>query len=468
MPKKILPFVFVASLFGLLCAPGLFSRGMFMDGLIYASVARNMANDMGSFWQPHYSALLFNHFYEHPPLAMGLQSLWFRLFGDSFLIERFYALFSYFLTGGIIIAIWKQLNLPSSKAWLPLLFWISVPNMAWACSNNMLENTMMVFTTASLLFYLKSLHKQFFLWILLSGISLSLAFLSKGFFALYLWSAPAFLWLCTKKISFPKAVTHSLALIGFTALPLLLCIWLSPDALLNLQSYFEKQVMGSIQAVQTVNSRFAILGEFCMGILPAMILGLLIWLFAKRPKPGFTKHPMAFALFCLCLAGVLPIMISLKQRGFYILTVYPFFALALGMIALPWLLQVEARWKSNKTGSLFKWITLGTFLAAVGGNLYFAQSSGRDVEKRKDIRTVLTQTGENTTIGLCPQLYTDWSLHAYFQRYGHLSLDAKTPLQYTYYLSPVNNCAVQPDNNYTAVDLPLHNYTLLKRSTEKR
>ena len=64
-------------------APSLFSDGMFADGVDNATIARNMANGLGDFWQPHHTNVIAPEFYEHPPLAFGLQSIWFRLLGDS-------------------------------------------------------------------------------------------------------------------------------------------------------------------------------------------------------------------------------------------------------------------------------------------------------------------------------------------------------------------------------------------------
>ena len=85
---KYWPYLFVAGLFGLFACNNLLTRGMFMDGLIYTSVADNMANGIGSFWHPTYTATQFPDFYEHPTLMMWLLSLWFRLCGSSWVSRR--------------------------------------------------------------------------------------------------------------------------------------------------------------------------------------------------------------------------------------------------------------------------------------------------------------------------------------------------------------------------------------------
>ena len=58
-------------------------ESMFVDGLWYASISRNLAEGYGSFWNPQFSAIIFSDFHEHPPLWFGVQSLFFQLLGDS-------------------------------------------------------------------------------------------------------------------------------------------------------------------------------------------------------------------------------------------------------------------------------------------------------------------------------------------------------------------------------------------------
>ena len=134
--------------------PALFSDGMFMDGLLYSAISKNLSNNIGSFWDLHLTETLFPHFHEHPPLAFGIQSLFFDVLGENLYTERFYSLLTFFITGLIIVLIWKKITKKDyhSIAWLPLLFWITIPIVTWSAANNMLENTMMIFTSLSVLF----------------------------------------------------------------------------------------------------------------------------------------------------------------------------------------------------------------------------------------------------------------------------------------------------------------------------
>src|SRR6056297_2471132 len=110
------------------------SVGMFMDGTIYAAISRNLADGLGSPWALHFSEGLFPVFREHPPLVFWIQSLFFRVLGDSYLTERVYDLVVVLTTAGLIIALWRRLTagrgLDSLAAywWLPLLLWWSCPS----------------------------------------------------------------------------------------------------------------------------------------------------------------------------------------------------------------------------------------------------------------------------------------------------------------------------------------------------
>ena len=62
----------MAAVFLALVSGSLTTTGMFMDGLIYGNVATNMAEGVGLFWHPIYTATHHPDLYHHPPLAMGM------------------------------------------------------------------------------------------------------------------------------------------------------------------------------------------------------------------------------------------------------------------------------------------------------------------------------------------------------------------------------------------------------------
>ncbi len=302
-------------------APSLFSEGMFMDGLIYATISRNLAEGKGTFWDLFFSETYFKHFYEHPPLAIGLESMFFSVLGNSLLVERFYSFFTFLISGFILIKIWKELVVEELKSfyWLPLLVLTTIGVVGWSMANNMLENTMMVFVLLSFYLAIKSLREEklpnMVIYLLLAGFSLFLGFLSKGFVALFPLTTLFYYGLFSKKITIIDGVKKSLiVLFGFLFSFGILFIFF-PQAIDSLSIYFHNQVENSIKNVSTVSSRFWILGSLFQQLIPAFLLLIISILITKKHKE-INVSENAKVVLSVGLSGVLPILISLKQRDF--------------------------------------------------------------------------------------------------------------------------------------------------------
>ena len=102
--------ILTLAVFAAATLPRLAQRGMFVDGVTYASIARNLSEGRGSFWSPSYTATIYPQFHEHPPFGFWLQSLWFRVLGDHLFVERAYSLAAALGTALLIALIWRRLN----------------------------------------------------------------------------------------------------------------------------------------------------------------------------------------------------------------------------------------------------------------------------------------------------------------------------------------------------------------------
>jgi 4-amino-4-deoxy-L-arabinose transferase-like glycosyltransferase len=456
------PYYLIAvAIFLALASPQLLADGMFMDGLYYATVAHNLANGLGSFWELYLTETFHNPFREHPPLAMGLQSLFFKLAGSSLYVERLYSVATFFLTGYFITRLWKLMS-PSpyqSLAWLPLLFWALTPLVPWAATNNMLENTLMIFTTASALFFIKGQLRQKWTYHLLAGLCLALAVLTKGLVGLFPLSMAFWFWVLKKEYRWPRFVKDTALLLAGTLLPFVLLFWLWPQSYQSLAGYFQKQIVGSLTQVQTVSSRFFIVGALFAQQAIALGLCLVFWLFSRKLKGRLQFNPTWFwFLILLGLAGVLPIMVSLKQRAFYILATFPFFSLALAYAFKEPVYALTLRLRSKPfilSGMAMLFLVISLFL-----NLRQINSVGRDAQEIHDVRLILQKLPPHTTVSIPPGLHGNWSLHGYFHRYGTLSLDPKNP--HPFYLARKNSTASVPVG-YQKVPLGLQAYALYQQ-----
>jgi len=463
-------FIFVLGLFLVIVGQPLFSDGMFMDGLWYATISKNLANGLGTFWYPHFTNTIFPAFHEHPPLAFGLQSLCFSIFGDGIYVERFYSLGTFFIVGLLIHFIWKEWSGSSKFSWIPLLLWVCIPTVSWTFANNMLENTMGIFLCLSVWFYLRSLKANRWFYLFVSGLMLILGALSKGFVALFPWSFPFFLWIVSRQISFRRMFTDTGMLVGCTLLPFIILLMSSTEAYDSLHRYFIQQVVGSIENVQTVENRFYILRKSFEELIPCFSILLITYFIGRNKKLDATvlKGSMkkALPLFLLALSGVAPMMISMKQRSFYISATYPFFAISLGIFIFP---IVKPLFKNLKySGKGFKIFKVTAYLFLLTGiGLSFAQRGriGRNRGVVEDVHTILKYVPEGSIIGICPKLRNEWGPHGYFNRYGGISLAPDVQRMYSFFLSKkgcINEKEIVKEYNKIPISLKVYNLYKLK------
>lgn len=457
----------VVALFLATCATELFSDGMFVDGVYYAVVAKNMAAGVGSFWQPQFSPTLHEVFHGHPPMAFALQSVFFRLFGDHMLVERCYSLLTILLTGGLTVLIWKQLTQSFRNAWWPVLLYFSTGSLAWAAANNLLENTMSVFVCLAVYLYLKRHEQGRLFWVILSGLALAFAVLTKGLVCLYIWTVPCFFWLFLRRQAYSRMLLDSFLLFGSTVLPFLLLYGFIPDARTYMQFYFDQQIVTSISQVQTVSTRFYILFEFVRIMSYPVAVVVFFVLLARTLKLKVEAGPKRARFFwffgAITACGVLPIMISLKQGGFYILTVHPLFALGMALVFLPLIEALRDRLvRSQKQQKGLKIIAFSMLLVAATIAAIQKDRIGRDKELVLASRAIISKVGAGRQLGICPEMFGMWSLHGYLARYGNVSLAADSSAIHTYYLT-YRDCQPPMPKLYFPVNWQHTEFKLYKR-----
>jgi 4-amino-4-deoxy-L-arabinose transferase-like glycosyltransferase len=460
MHSKHFPFyIFTIALFIIIVSPNLFSDGMFMDGILYAVISKNLANNVGAFWNLHLTSTLFSNFHEHPPLSFGFQSLFFKVLGNGNYVERIYSLSTFIITCFLMVKVWYSIvdeNL-RKLSWLPLLFWVITPTVTWAASNNLLENTMMIFTTLSVLFIIKSLKQNQLLYLFLAGFSLFCAFLSKGFVGLYPLSLIFWIYIFNSNYNFKWFLKNTLILLFSTLFCFLILYVFYPESIGNLIVYFNKQIVGSISSVSTVDTRFFIIIRHFTELLPVIIITAILFLFAKKSNFIIQKNNWVFILLILGFCGVLPIMISMKQRGFYILTTYPIFSIAFALYVAPFMnLLISKINISNSKFIVFKNISLVFLVSASFFMIYNVKLFGRDKEKLADVYSLVNTIPNSSTISIEHSIADDWSLHGYMHRYGEISLSHKEP--YNEYM--LVRKGFKPDTNYIKKTIILNNYDL--------
>jgi len=462
-----LPFyLFAVGVFLIIICRNIFSNGMFLDGLIYSTVSRNLSEGAGTFWNPQFTLTCISDFHEHPPLAFGLQSIFFTVLGDSRFTDRIYSLFWVLVEGLLILRLWKSLGF--KNGWIVLLLWLVTPTVFWTSYNNLLENTLTVFTTLSVICYIRNHENNKSYLLIISGLMLSLGFLTKGFVSLFPWAFPFVMWIFLRKKSFGRMAADTIIIFLGTVIPILFLITISPAAMLSLHKYIDNQVIYSIRNIVTVSSRFDILFRLLNEIAPLAVLCLIFILTGRYRKLNVVINPentrKALAFIALGLSGVLPIMISMKQSGFYILPVYPFFAVATGILLYPYTGPLLDRINyQSKSFKIFRLTGILIFSTGIFLSILFSGGYSRDEAKLKDTWSILPYLPAGSIVNIDPQMYEDWSLHGYFERFKHISLDPDRENKREYLLTKKDYYSDSLDLSYNLIKTNSVNYLILRR-----
>ena len=422
------PFwLLLIGLFLILVSKNLLTEGMFLDGVTYACISRNMACGLGSFWSPSYTQTIGHVFHSHPPLAFGLEALFFKVLGDHWWVEKLYSVLAFLFTGLLIALIWKRTTNNLRWAWLPLLFWIAMPLVSWSATNNLLENTMSVFVLLSVYLMIVGYQRNHKIWLFLSAFTLLLAFLSKGFTGLFPLVFPILYCAFDQKRKWIQGPIDSLILLVAVAVFAGIMFLVCPGSFGYIKDYIRLQVIVGGLYEATASSRFYIVFTLLQQLLIPYVIAMALVICKARSKVNskvFEFPPdkgWFYSFLILGLLGVLPIMVSVKQRDFYMLAALPFFALACGHITLSML----TLWLPKMTPTVRRWMTIGASCIVLLGlvlNVIHFGKYGRDEALIKEVKQRIAESEDNNVIEISPEEYTQWAKHAYYMRYGKISL----------------------------------------------
>ncbi|MBN1826675.1 MAG: glycosyltransferase family 39 protein [Candidatus Eisenbacteria bacterium] len=325
------------ALFLALVLPRLTSRGMFFDGITYAAIARNSAAGAGSFWNPHYTDTIYSSFHEHPPLAFWMQSIAFRVFGDSPYVESFYGLATGLVVLFLMMRLWAALGGGErAGGWFPALLFAVFPLTSWILASNMLENTMTVFTTAAVLAVCRAAFAGSragrIVGGAVAGLLVAAAFLSKGPVGVFPIVAP---FLCV--LALPRArPSAGLAVFAGLFLALLVvagALYAAPEARDSLGIYLEKQVLASVKGERGSGSTFTfktLKALIADGMVPLALAAIVA--FAHRRSAPVRRDRRALFMLLVGLSASLPFFIGPRQSRYYLYPSIPFYMLALAFL----------------------------------------------------------------------------------------------------------------------------------------
>jgi len=452
--------LFVVALTLITTLPKAMSHGLGGDGQFYAVVARNLSDGIGSFWMPSFSSTLLSTFYEHPPLGLGIQSIFFRLFGDSFLVEKLYSVGTLLIVQFFMSLIWfrvfKNNERLKSLFWLPLLFLIFVPTVTHAIGNNVLENTMGVFTIIAMYSMLRSIDNGVnYFWMFVGALMMVLAVLTKGPVGCFLLAFYPIYMFSTKLINTRITIQSSLiVVISFSALFALLLI--NDHARNNLFHYFNGQLMGALKDGRgmAVNSHFYIVWELLKDLMPIIFFMVVMYLFKRKNiKYNYDRDVIKYAVMFLLigLSASIPSMISLKQNVTYIVACYPLFAIGFAVLAtMMFDGKIDLKRGISKSGKV---VSILSFLGIISIITFSVMNTDRVTKQENyyyDAKLFSNYLKDETVVGLCSTPAFPWDIHSFFERYYRIGLDLNNPFKNKYFLG-TSSCTPSSQNQYKLV-----------------
>ncbi len=390
-----------------LVAPYWLQEGMFMDGQIYAAVAQNLADGLGTFWAPVYQPSSPVPYSEQLPMFIGMESLFFRLLGGSVWTERVFMAVAWIATAAGLCALqlkWWPERGRESAVWT-VAVWSSAPLVSWGMGNHVQEMWMAPFAVWAVV---AMSHSH---WVWLGGLLTVSAALFKGpqgLFPLVWLPLVGGLGLLPRGAAARRfgivLLTLGLAAVG---------LWLWDDAREAIERNAGNRLVRTFTQARAVTTadRLWLLGP----ILGQWAVLLGASLAVECIRFGSLRAALdrrVLALLALGLSASLPLMVTHEQRDFYVITSLPFVALGLGNL-----------WGGTKLArsSKFAW-ALGV-IALVGLSSLPWRRVERDAELRASLQTFEGAFEPRSAFNVVPELRLNHELAAYAMRLYRWEVD---------------------------------------------
>lgn len=413
----------------------LIQDGMFMDGLLYVCVSHNLSEGLGSFWEPNYSKTTMEVFREQPPLYFGLLAIFYKIFGSSLYVERLFGAVCLVIEFIIIRSTWLSVikrNETKKLIWLPVLFFTIIPVVFWSYANLVEETVMVIFASMAVLFarYATLSHQKLnqFVWVLIAAFAIVLSTLTKGIQGSFPLVAVLVFWFFEREISLKRAILLSIVLFIFFIMIYLLMFFIDDEIYLSLILYLENRLTKAfITGVHdTTDSHFYLFFRLLSELIPIFVLLVFIVILVFKihgqfkVKSNYQKSALSFIF--IGLSGTLPLMVTKEQRGFYMLTALPFFAIALALLIFPYLSLLINNWnEKSKSFSIFKITSIFLLLTSTTFTVLKFNKYKRDKELLEDIYLFLPLLPQGSIVGLNEDLFQNWNLKNYLIRYKYIS-----------------------------------------------
>ncbi len=449
-------WVFTILVTSLILLPSLLQKGMFFDGYTYAAISKNLSEGVGSIFNLHYTKTVFPSFYEHPPLVIWLQSIFFYVFGDYYWVEKLFSGIIGIITVFGLLKLFNFFYEDKKFNWFIVFLLVSIPQFSFGIKNNILENTLSVFALFSVLCQLHFFKTRKFIYLILASLLIISAFLSKGLVGLFPLIVPI-LYIITIAENKKRGVLDNTLLVALTSVVFIIILYLWPELKEFLIKYFNTQVIPAIEGKReiTTSNRFKILIKLFLELIVGVLILVLTLVFLKKKENIYKKESVFFLL--LGLSASLPLVITLKQRGFYLIPSLPYYVLSLGFIVLP-LLYENFEVLNKKKRKVINVVNLILSITLLIWSLTF-DGYYRDKNMLSDVEKICQKLESGTEVACSKALTKDWKLISFFSRIKNISLTNKVKQDF-FVSTKTEKLSGEITENYIKLNLGLTKYNL--------
>ena len=204
--------------------------------------------------------------------------------------------------------------------------------------------------------------------------------------------------------------------------------------------------------------------NYCFAGFYALFLSLYIYISRNNIQSNIiTSERISWMILFILLgiSGVFPMIISLKQGGFYFLTALPYFSISFVILIIPILNYILNRFSVKRVAiyvfmpALF--ILYGPFISyssnivspfggwKLNSLKYQYERVGRDRLLLDDIKLILMKLPKDAIVNIDFQRH--YIIRGYFARHGNISLDTDQINQHKYLISFENGWSYKSERN---------------------
>jgi uncharacterized membrane protein len=346
-----------------------------------------------------------------------------------------------------------------------VFFFFASPVTFWAYTNNVEEASMVVFALLSAGFQLAAIRSKGngYGWFALGGVALIASSMCKGMQGLFPVIIPLTWFMIVRSISLRKAFVGNVIVFAVPTIFYLLLSLYEP-AVNSYAHYFHDRLEATFNVAQTAttSSRFFILLELLLNILPALFVGLLLTVAGRKITLTYRRKALFFIV--VGFAGILPLMVTLEQRAFYLVTGLPFVVIGFALFTLRGAQALQEKadrvvWFRHTLNTLAVLIVTGTLVST----FMLAGTPKRDADLLHDVSLIGQYCGPGKTATSDASTWTTWSLQGYLVRYHNISLSRPPDSTAAFYIAPKGSPAPA---GYIPANLPTRQYDLYRSLNE--